>query len=66
APGDRALLQRQRQVDVVAPDVLAQHRADNPNGRKLELAEWKRKNADSMRILEENDLREAEASTPGH
>ena len=61
APGDRAMLQPARKVDVVAPDILAQHRANNPDSRQLELAEWKRKNAESMRILEENDRRNAQS-----
>ena len=61
APDDNAMMQRKRQVDVVAPDILAQHRASNPDTKKLEIEEWKRKNADSMRILEENERREAES-----
>ena len=30
APGDRALLQTKRQLDVVSPEIRAQHRANNP------------------------------------
>ena len=37
SPGDRALLHGQRQVDVVAPEILAQHRANNPQARKRDL-----------------------------
>lgn len=55
APGDRALLHRPRNLDVISPEVRAQHRAHNPDSREIDLAEWKRKNAESIRILEEND-----------
>jgi hypothetical protein len=61
APGDRALLQRVRQLDSVDPTLRTQHRANNPDTNPTELAEWKRKNADSMRILEENERRQAAA-----
>jgi len=61
APGDRALLQRVRQLDSVDPTLRAQHRANNPDTSPTELAEWKRKNAESMRILEENERRQAAA-----
>lgn len=57
APGDRALLQTKRQLDAVSPEIRAQHRANNPDTREVDLAEWKRKNAESMRILEEKDKR---------
>jgi hypothetical protein len=60
APGDRALLQTKRQLDAVSPEIRAQHRANNPDTREADLAEWKRKNAESMRILEENDKRRQE------
>lgn len=60
APGDRALLQTKRQLDAVSPEIRAQHRANNPDAREVDLAEWKRKNAESMRILEENDKRRQE------
>lgn len=33
APGDRALLQTKRQLDVVSPEIRAQHRANNPDAR---------------------------------
>ena len=61
APGDRALLQRVRRLDSVDPTLRAQHRANNPDASPTELAEWKRKNAESMRILEENERRQATA-----
>lgn len=61
APGDRALLQRPRQLDSVDPTLRAQHRANNPSTSPTELAEWKRNNAESMRILEENERRQAAA-----
>jgi hypothetical protein len=63
APGDRAMLQTKRQLDVVSPEIRAQHQANNPDTREVDLAEWKRKNAESMRILEENERREEEAAT---
>ena len=53
-------MQRNRQMDVVPPEIRAQHRANNPDTREVDLAEWKRKNAESMRILEENDKRRQE------
>lgn len=58
APGDHALLQAKRQLDVVSPDIRAQHRANNPDTAQLDLEEWKRRNAESMRILEENERRQ--------
>ena len=61
APGDRALLQRARQLDSVDPTLRAQHRVNNPDVSATELAEWKRRNAESMRILEENEKREVAA-----
>lgn len=54
APGDRALMQRKRQFDGVDPALRAQHRANNPDMSPKQLAEWKRRNAESMRILEKN------------
>ena len=48
-------MQRKRQINVVPPEIRAQHRANNPDTQDDDLAEWKRKNAESMRILEEND-----------
>ena len=60
APGDRAMLQTKREFDLVSPEIRAQHRANNPDPREVDLAEWKRKNAESMRILEENDRRRQE------
>ena len=66
APGDNAFMQRNRQIDVVPPEIRAQHRANNPDSQEVDLAEWKRKNAESMRILEENDKgREVQADLEG-
>lgn len=63
APGDHALLQRERQFDGVDPAIRAQHRANNPDMDPTELSEWKRKNAESMRILEENERHQREAES---
>lgn len=66
APGDNAFMQRKRQIDVVPPGIRAQHRANNPDIQEVDLAEWKRKNAESMRILEENDkTRQQQADSEG-
>jgi hypothetical protein len=54
APGDRALLQSNRQVDVVPSEVRAQHRASNPGSSAQELDEWKRRNRESMRAIEDS------------
>jgi hypothetical protein len=54
APGDRALLQSNRQVDVVPGGIRAQHRANNPGPSAQELDEWKRRNRESMRVIEGN------------
>jgi hypothetical protein len=62
APGDHAILQAKRQLNSVSPEIRAQHRANNPDATEPDLDEWKRKNAESMRILEENERREAEAA----
>ncbi len=60
APGENAFLQRKRQIDIVPSEIRAQHRANNPDTQEVDLAEWQRKNAESMRILEENDKRRQE------
>ena len=60
APGENAFLQRKRQIDVVPSEIRAQHRANNPDTQEVDLAEWQRKNAESIRILEENDKRRQE------
>jgi hypothetical protein len=52
APGDRALLQTKRQIDVIPGEIRAQHRANNYAPGANELAEWKRRNAESMRAIE--------------
>lgn len=51
APGDRALLQRNRQVDVLAPEVRAQHRA-NSEATQAEAARRQREAEESLRIIE--------------
>ena len=53
-PGDRALLQAHRQVDVISPLIRAQHRANNPAVDAQALAEWKRSNAEAMRAIEDD------------
>ncbi|WP_374472615.1 hypothetical protein [Arenimonas sp.] len=50
APGDRALLSRHRQVDVISPELRDQHRRSQ--AQALKDAEWERKNAEAMEILE--------------
>lgn len=52
APGDRALFQSKRQIDVVPNEIRAQHRANNPDAGARELADWKRRNAEAMRAIE--------------
>lgn len=52
APGDRALLQAKRQIDVIPTEIRAQHRANNPDVSAKALADWKRKNAEAMRAIE--------------
>jgi hypothetical protein len=52
-PGDRALLQTSRAVDVIPAEVQAQHRADNP-GATLDRREWERRNRDAMRTIEQS------------
>jgi hypothetical protein len=52
APGDRALLQANRQIDVIPTGIRAQHRANNPDVSAKALADWKRKNAEAMRAIE--------------
>lgn len=54
APGDRALLQANRQIDVIPSEVRAQHRANNPGVNARELAEWRRRNAEAMRAIEDD------------
>lgn len=57
APGDRAFLQAKRQIDVIPSEIRAQHRANNPDVNAKELADWKRRNAEAMRAIE-NDTPE--------
>lgn len=49
APGDRALLQRERQVDVIDPAIRAQHRAN----QSLRPSVDEKTAAESLRIIEE-------------
>ena len=59
APGDEAMFQTKRQLNAVPADIRAQHRANNPETAQPDLEEWKRMNAESMRILEEAERAEA-------
>lgn len=59
APGDHAMLQAKRQLNAVSPEIRAQHRANNPVMQEVDVVEWERRNAESMRILEENEKRQA-------
>ena len=59
APGDEAMFQTKRQLNAVPADIRAQHRANNPETVQLDREEWKRRNAESMRILEEAERAEA-------
>lgn len=51
AAGDRAFMQRHRQVDVVAPELRAEHRRNNAQP-PADPARLKREQDDAMRILE--------------
>lgn len=55
APGDRAFMQRHRQVDVIAPEIRAEHKLNNVQP-PADPEQLKRDQAEAMRILE--------ASTP--
>lgn len=55
APGERALLQRHRQIDVIPDAVRAQHKRNNA-AAAADLAQLRRSQEDAMRVLE--------ASTP--
>ena len=50
APGDRALLSRERKVDVIDPGILAQHRANQALSRQSE--EDLARQRESQRVLE--------------
>jgi hypothetical protein len=54
APGDRALLQAKRQIDVIPSEIRAQHRANNPHVSEKELAESRRSSAEAMRAIEDD------------
>ena len=51
APGDRAFMQRHRQVDVVAPEIRAEHKRNNTRP-PADPERLKREQAEAMRILE--------------
>lgn len=51
APGDRAFMQRHRQVDVVAPEIRAEHRRNNAQPLP-DLERLRREQDDAVRILE--------------
>jgi hypothetical protein len=53
-PGERALLQANRQLDVIPGSVRSQHRANNPGTTPQQSEEWKRRNRESMRLIEES------------
>jgi hypothetical protein len=53
APGDRALLQRVRQVDAIAPEIRAQHKANQSLQAQGDPAEAQRRQQESLRILEQ-------------
>lgn len=53
-PGERALLQANRQIDAVPSEVRAQHRLNNQGSSTRELDEWKRRNRESMRAIEDS------------
>ncbi len=52
APGDRAFLQSNRQIDVIPAGIRAQHRANNPDVSERARADWKRRNAEAMRAID--------------
>lgn len=52
APGDRALLQQDRQIDALAPDIRAQHRANQALEAERDSEEAKRRQEESLRIME--------------
>ncbi|MBC7989084.1 MAG: hypothetical protein H7Y19_05815 [Luteimonas sp.] len=49
-PGDRAMLQRNRQIDVISPQIRAQHRVNQV--RSQEGQDRSAEQAESMRVLE--------------
>jgi len=49
-PGDRAMLQRNRQIDVISPQIRAQHRANQVRSQEGE--DRSAEQAESMRVLE--------------
>ncbi len=54
APGDRALLQAKRQIDVIPSEIRAQQRANNAAVSAASLADWKRRNAEAMRAIRDS------------
>jgi hypothetical protein len=53
APGDRAMLQRVRQIDAIAPEIRAQHKANQSLQAQGDPAETQRRQQESLRILEQ-------------
>jgi hypothetical protein len=53
APGDRAFLQRVRQIDAIAPEIRAQHKANQALQVQGDTAEAQRRQQESLRILEQ-------------
>ncbi len=53
APGDQALLQRVRQIDAIAPEIRAQHKANQSLQAQGDPAETQRRQQESLRILEQ-------------
>ena len=54
APGDRALLQVERQVDVIPGVTRAQHRANNPEASEKEIADSKRRSDEAMQAIQDD------------
>ena len=54
APGDRALLQAQRQVDVIPGEIRVQHRANNPEASDKEVADSKRRGDEAMQAIQDD------------
>jgi hypothetical protein len=53
-PGERALLQADRQLDVIPGSVRSQHRVNNPGTVVQQSEEWKRRNRESMKLIEDS------------
>lgn len=53
-PGERALLQADRQLDVLPGSIRSQHRVNNPGTVVQQSEEWKRRNRESMKLIEDS------------